>query len=61
MNAEKELKIVCEKNYGEYLYYPACYRSSLFAKIAGTKTLTPKTISFIKKLGYSLAQERIKL
>ncbi len=40
--------------YGEVKIYPACDRSELFARIAGTKTLTDATIACAKALGYSL-------
>jgi len=32
--------------------YPACETSSIFADIAGSKTLTPRTRSLMKQLGY---------
>jgi hypothetical protein len=57
MSVEKELKVICKNTYGTDLYYPECHRSQIFADIAGTKTLTPITISYIKKLGYTLVQQ----
>jgi hypothetical protein len=45
-----ELKSV----YGLQTYYPYCEKSKLFAKIAGTKTLTKHALTDIKKLGYEI-------
>lgn len=38
--------------YGNRTYYPVCERSKLFAEIAGTKTLTMRTLLLIGRLGY---------
>ena len=38
--------------YGNDLIYPVSKNAKLFAKIAGTKTLSPYVISTIKGLGY---------
>jgi hypothetical protein len=43
-----------DKNYGNLVYYPACDRSTLFARIAGTKTLTAQTIDAIKAIGFEV-------
>jgi hypothetical protein len=45
-----ELKSV----YGIQTYYPFCEKSKLFAKIAGTKTLTRHALTDIKSLGYEI-------
>jgi len=45
-----ELKSV----YGLQTYYPFCAKSKLFAKIAGTKTLTKHALNDIKSLGYEI-------
>jgi len=50
MNIEIEVK----NHYGNTMYYPACDKSSLLARLAGTKTLTPEAIRTIKELGYSI-------
>ena len=50
------MKITVEKkqNYGNTVYYPACDASRIFAKIAGTKTLTKDALRDIKELGYEI-------
>ncbi len=40
--------------YGEQKIYPACAKADQFAAIAGTATLTDRTIKAIKALGYSI-------
>ena len=50
------MKITIEPKsvYGNTLYYPTCEQAKLFAKIAGTSTLTYHTIQLIKQLGYEI-------
>jgi hypothetical protein len=50
MNIQIEVK----NHYGNTMYYPACDKSSLLARLAGTKTLTPEAIRTIKELGYNV-------
>lgn len=46
---------VSQKNFtGVIMHYPECKTSQLFAKIAGTKTLTLKTLEAIISLGYDM-------
>jgi hypothetical protein len=47
-------KIIVEVKsvYGNDLIYPVSNNAILFAKIAGTKTLSPYVITTIKGLGY---------
>ena len=40
--------------YGKELVYPACGISDKFARIAGTKTLSPATMTIIMELGYEV-------
>jgi hypothetical protein len=49
-----KITIRCEKNYGVEVFYPACERAQLFARIAGTKTLTSHTLRDIDLLGYEI-------
>mgnify|MGYP003632645911 CR=1 FL=1 len=43
--------------YGNALIYPVCPKAKLFARIAGSKTLTSYTIRKIYELGYEIAVE----
>jgi len=49
-----ELTIEAKDVYGRTLYYPACEKAQLFAKLIDKKTLTPETIEIVKKLGYNI-------
>ena len=40
--------------YGSRVVYPACEASKSFARIAGTKTLTPASLREIEALGYAI-------
>lgn len=51
----KQITVTMKSVYGNTTYYPACADSLLFARIAGTKTLTPDALASIKALGYSIA------
>jgi hypothetical protein len=53
-----KITIRCEKNYGVEVFYPACKQSELFARIAGTKTLTRHTLRDIDALGYEIEIEQ---
>lgn len=44
--------------YGEEKVYPACPVSVIFARMVGTKTLTPETLRHIRALGYEIAVEQ---
>ena len=50
MNIQIEIK----NHYGNTMYYPACDKSRLLARLAGTKTLTPESLRTIKELGYNV-------
>lgn len=41
-------------NYGSRVVYPVCKCAHTFAELAGTTTLTDRTISLIKSLGYTI-------
>ena len=41
-------------NYGIDTFYPACPAAELFARIAGTKTLTRNTLRDVQALGYEI-------
>jgi hypothetical protein len=44
--------VIIKDQYGNDVVHPDCVNSRLLAKIAGTKTLTPDTIKYAKRLGY---------
>ena len=49
-----ELKIKSKDVYGRTLYYPACEKAQLFAKLIDKKTLTPETLAIAEQLGYTI-------
>ncbi len=52
----KKIKIPIKNVYGNNVVYPACPESILFAKIAGTKTLTIDCLKLIRELGYEIEE-----
>lgn len=50
MKIQVEIKDV----YGAMKVYPVCQKAKLFAKIAGTKTLTEAVLKDVERLGYQL-------
>lgn len=55
-----ELKIVVKtKNvYGKELVYPICEKAALFARLAGTKTLSDNVLGDIIALGYAITEQQ---
>jgi hypothetical protein len=53
-----KITIRIDKNYGIETAYPACDRAQLFARIAGTKTLTRNTLRDIAALGIEIEIEQ---
>lgn len=49
-----KITIRIDRNYGIETAYPACKASQLFARIAGTKTLTAHALRDIAALGYTI-------
>ena len=47
------LKLEIKTVYGVVKAYPKCEQSKLFAKIAGTTTLTSQNLKHIQDLGYA--------
>jgi len=45
---------VAKSNYGTQAFYPVCDNAKLFAEIAGTTTLTPRTLRSVKALGINI-------
>lgn len=55
------LKIQIKAVYGTLKAYPLCEQSKLFAKIAGTSTLTMDAIKHIQALGFGFDCEQYSL
>jgi hypothetical protein len=51
------IKISVKNVYGVDTVYPACPAAVIFARIAGTKTLTHDTLCAIEALGYNIEVE----
>jgi hypothetical protein len=51
------IKIQLRYQYNQEVYYPICANATLFAEIAGTKTLTARVLKRIEKLGYTIEVE----
>jgi hypothetical protein len=51
------ITVKIKNNYGSEVIYPVCVNAQHFAEIAGTKTLTPYSITLIKSLGYRVVVE----
>lgn len=49
-----KIQIEMKEVYGETKVYPVCEKAKLFARIAGTKTLTRPVLEDIERLGYQL-------
>ena len=49
-----KITVRAEKNYGIEVIYPHCKAAELFARIAGTKTLTAHALRDIAALGYTI-------
>jgi hypothetical protein len=43
--------------YGTRVIYPVCAKANALAGLAGTKSLTPTAIKYIKELGYTIEVE----
>ena len=55
---DKTITILAREIYGVPTAYPACPQAELFARLAGTKTLTARTLAIIKELGYAVTVQR---
>jgi hypothetical protein len=49
--------VTVRRVYGMPVIYPACEQSRSFAKLAGTKTLTPAALRQIAALGYEIKEQ----
>jgi len=50
----KSIIVEIKDVYGSRVVYPACEAAKAFARIAGTKTLTPATLREIESLGFGI-------
>jgi hypothetical protein len=57
----KEIAIEIKSVYGNETIYPVDENAKLFARLAGTKTLTRQAISHIKALGYEVKVKQPEL
>ncbi len=49
-----EIQVLVREVYGQIKFYPKCDKAKVFASIAGTTTLTEKTLREIVRLGYTV-------
>ena len=49
-----KIQITVKNVYGNKTIYPVCEQAKLFAKLAGTKTLTHAALCTIEALGYNI-------
>lgn len=49
-----EIVVHIKDVYGSTLVYPVCEKAKLFAKLAGTKTLTMEALGHIATLGFDI-------
>lgn len=49
-----EITVTVKSVYGNDVVYPACPKGLVFAKMSGTKTLTPQALKLIRELGYTV-------
>jgi hypothetical protein len=52
------MKIVIreQSQYGCIVFYPVCQEAKLLARIAGTKTLTPRILALVSEGGHTVAE-----
>jgi len=50
----KTITVEIRDVYGKQTIYPVCDKAQIFADIAGTKTLLPRDIQRIQRLGYKV-------
>jgi hypothetical protein len=55
---EKGISVKVKDQYGVRVIHPLCERAKLFARLAGTKTLTHHALATIEALGYTIHVEQ---
>ncbi len=53
--AEK-IVVRVDRVYGKVVVYPVCEKAKLLAQIAGTSTLTHKTLSLAERMGFEIVR-----
>lgn len=53
-----EIIIKITKNFGTEAIYPVSDSAQVFARIAGTRTLTRDTLKYVEKLGYKITVQQ---
>jgi hypothetical protein len=59
MNDTSTIVVKIRDVYGERKVYPHCDKAQHFARIADTKTLTPRVLALIENLGYHITTETV--
>ena len=54
------ITIRVDRVYGNITLYPVCERAKLLAEIAGTKTLTNKTLGLAERMGFQIVQQQLQ-
>ncbi|HEX9472489.1 MAG TPA: hypothetical protein VF957_23435 [Bradyrhizobium sp.] len=52
--ATRTVSVEVRNVYGALKAYPLCINANLFAELAGTKTLTARTLSIAEQLGFAV-------
>jgi hypothetical protein len=60
MNDTSTIVVKIRDVYGERKVYPHCDKAQHFARIADTKTLTPRVLAHIEYLGYRIETETVE-
>ncbi len=50
----QRIKITIKSVYGQEKAYPACAKAMIFADMLGSKTLTPRNLADIQRLGFEV-------
>jgi hypothetical protein len=49
-----QILVTIGHQYGQQVVHPACEHARTFCELAATRTLTPRTIELVKRLGYKV-------
>jgi len=56
-----KITVIIKNVYGNEVVYPVCEQAKLFARLAGTKTLTLESLSLITALGYEISTQQTEI